>query len=136
MTSTSDTKAFAAKLYAAVNEVIRTGNVDLLDPVIAPDAIDRDIGMEPGATAIKDAFLGLRASFPDTRFVIDDMIAEGDKVSLRLTAHATHHGKFMGIEPTNKAVTWSLIDYLRFENGKLVERWGLVDLATLTAQLA
>ncbi|HEY4057474.1 MAG TPA: ester cyclase [Kofleriaceae bacterium] len=132
---TSEAKADAERLYAAINDVMRTGNVDLLDPVLDPDAIDRDVGMAPGAQAIKDAFVGLRASFADTRFVIDDMIAEGDRVALRLTAHATHRGEFMGIAPTNKAVAWTLIDYLRFANGKLVERWGLVDMPTLTAQL-
>ncbi|QSQ19809.1 ester cyclase [Pyxidicoccus parkwayensis] len=135
----TDSKAHARRFYAVLEEAIHTGNVALLDDVTRVDVIDHnpDPDMKPGREGIKEAFGGLRAALPDARFVIEDIVAEGDRVACRVTTRATHRGPFMGFAPTGRAISYTVIDILRFsEDGKLIERWGLVDEATLRKQLS
>ncbi len=71
----------------------------------------------------------------DNRVIIEDFIAEGDKVVCRFTASGTHQGKFMGIPPTEKRVTIMEICIYRIIGGKIVECWGLFDQMGLMQQL-
>jgi hypothetical protein len=74
-------------------------------------------------------------AFPDLHVTIDDMVAEGDKVAIRITWTGTHKGEIMGIPPTNKKVTGSLIAIDRFAGGKIVEDNGQFDALGLMRQL-
>jgi predicted ester cyclase len=74
-------------------------------------------------------------AFPDMHVTIDDMVAEGDKVAARVTMTGTHKGEIMGIPPTNKKVTVSLIVIDRFAGGKIVEDNGQFDALGLMRQL-
>jgi len=74
-------------------------------------------------------------AFPDMHVTIDDMVAEGDKVAMRVTMTGTHKGEFMGIPPTNKKVTISLIAIDRFAGGKIVEDHGEYNALDLMRQL-
>lgn len=71
----------------------------------------------------------------DNRVIIEDLIAEGDKVVFRFTASGTHQGEFMGIPPTEKRVTIMEIRIYRIIGGKIVECWGLFDQMGLMQQL-
>ncbi len=66
---------------------------------------------------------GWLSAFPDTRVVIDDVIAEGDRVVLRTTWTGTHKGEMESIPPTGRVVKFSETVIYRFENGKMVEVW-------------
>ena len=74
-------------------------------------------------------------AFPDLHLTIDDMVAEGDKVALRITARGTHQGDFMGIAPTGKQVTAPGIVIQRLTGGKLAEGWLVNDLLTMFQQM-
>ena len=64
-----------------------------------------------------------RSAFPDTRFVVDDQISEGDKVVSRWTARGTHRGEFLGIPPTGEEVTVTGIEFDHLAGGKIEESW-------------
>ena len=74
-------------------------------------------------------------ALPDFHFTIDDMVAEGDKVAVRFTLTGTHKGEIMGIPPTNKKVTISLITISRIAGGKIVEDHGEYSALDLMRQL-
>jgi predicted ester cyclase len=76
-----------------------------------------------------------RAAFPDLRCDVEDTLAEGDKVVIRSTMRGTHQGEFMGIPPTDKQFTASVIDIIRFDNGQAVEHWGNSDDLGMMQQL-
>ena len=78
---------------------------------------------------------GLFTAFPDGRFNIEDMIAEGDKVVTRWSFIGTHKGMFMGAAPTGKTVTNSGTVIDRVVNGKIVEEWSQWDTLGLMQQL-
>ncbi|MCE7081115.1 ester cyclase [Streptomyces sp. ST2-7A] len=69
---------------------------------------------------------GLRA-FPDLRLDVRSILAEGDRVSLRITITATHRGPFGDLPPTNKRVCWHIVEELRFKDGKVVEHWDVMN---------
>ena len=85
-----------------------------------------------GAKQLHEA---LFTAFPDMKFVIRDMIAEGDKVVTYKTLQGTHQGDFAGIAPTGKRVESDVIDIMRVVDGKCVEHWHVMDQLGLMIQL-
>jgi predicted ester cyclase len=77
----------------------------------------------------------LRNAFPDFKATIDDIVAESDKVVIRMTWSGTHKGEFMGIPATGKRVSFGVIDIMRIAGGKLVEHWGQTDTMGMMQQL-
>ena len=69
-------------------------------------------------------------AFPDWQTIIEDIIAEGDRVVVRRTVHGTHKGDIPGIPmpPTGKRVTHTVWEIFRIAAGKIVERWAMHDL--------
>jgi len=69
----------------------------------------------------------MRRAFPDGHYSVDDLIAEGDKVVLRWTFHATHKGEFLGPAATGKPVTIMGVTTNRIAGGKIDEGWVSAD---------
>ena len=64
-----------------------------------------------------------RRAFPDFHDSIDIQLAQGEMVATRATSRRTNRGVFMGIEPTNKELSWTGITIDRISEGKIVESW-------------
>lgn len=75
------------------------------------------------------------AGLSDPDFRIDDMIAEGDRVAVRLTTGATQTGPFMGLPPSGKRYSIEEIHWFRLLDGKVVEHWHQMDQMGLMKQL-
>jgi predicted ester cyclase len=91
--------------------------------------------MPPGREGLREGMRRAGAGVSDARFEIHDMIAEGDRVAVRLTTSARHTGKFMGIEPSGNRYSIDEIHILRIEDGQMVEHWHEFDRAGLLGQL-
>jgi predicted ester cyclase len=108
------------------------------DTLLAPGHVhhvaDGDL---TGPESVKQFVAGLRATFPDMRTTIEDIIAAGDKVVVRFTIYGTYQGRREGtIEPAaGKQVRCTGIDIFRLAGGKIVERWGELDSLGLQRQL-
>jgi len=126
-------KALVRRLIEAWN----TRNWGVFDEVMAPNCIDHYAlpGQKPGREGYREAQINVTNAFPDVQFTIEGMIAEGDKVAVRLTFSGTHKGEFMGIAPTNKQVTVPEVSIWRIVGGKLVEEWGFGDRLGFMLQL-
>ncbi|MGV3483489.1 MAG: ester cyclase [Planctomycetaceae bacterium] len=85
-----------------------------------------------GLRNIIEAFL---QGFPDARMTVREVISDDSRVASFWTATASHSGKIWGLPPTNRAVTTSGIDLLRFESGKVVEARTRWDSLGLLAQI-
>ncbi len=66
----------------------------------------------------------IRKAFPDLRITADILVAENDLVAARWIATGTHRGKFLGVEPTNKSVTWKGSWFWTFKNGTITDGMG------------
>jgi predicted ester cyclase len=92
-------------------------------------------GAQPGLPGLEGAMAGLRGAFPDLTYTIEDLVAEGEKVAVRATMEGTHLGTFRGVEPTGRHFAVTSLAIVRFEGGKVAERWGLHDVELMSAQL-
>jgi steroid delta-isomerase-like uncharacterized protein len=132
-----DYKALTLRLYAAIGEVFRTGDVGLLDPLLAPDMVDHTpasgpiIGREPG----KQLIASFARAFPDTTLNVDLMVAEGDSVAAFVSYQSTHTGSFLGHPPTGKVVRVTGMDIMRYRDGQVIELWSQFDDLGLLQQL-
>lgn len=115
-------------------------NIAALDELFAPN-YQRHVSAtaEPlSGEGQRQRIAGFHTAFPDLHFTIEDLFAEGDCVTFRVTLRGTHQGSFpflQGIAPTGKQVTIAVLDVVRLEQGKFVEHWGGPDLLDLLRQL-
>lgn len=112
-------------------------NMDAADKVVSPQFYSHDWpqGGPTGPKAFRDYYSSLRATAPDARYEVDDLIAEGDKVVVRWRLLGTHQGEFRGIAPTGRSIVLKGIAIYRVEAGKLVERWVVSDLFGVLEQM-
>lgn len=121
-----------------VEEIFNRGNISRVDEFLASGFVEHEElppGIPPGREGIKLLTTIFRSAFPDFKATIDDIIAEDDKVVIRMTWSGTHKGEFMGIPPTGKSVSFGVIDIIRIAGGKFVEHWGQMDRMGLMQQL-
>ncbi len=76
-----------------------------------------------------------RTGFPDFKFRVHQLIAEGDTVAVRLSFTGTHTGNFGGVEPTNQRIKVSEMMFFRFVENKIVEAWEDYDQFGMSQQL-
>ena len=91
--------------------------------------------MKTTLEGLKQDIQYLRAAFPDFHLTIEDSIADGENVWIRMTARGTNLGPCMG-PPTGKSITITVMDVCRFANGKIVEHWGVPDRFAVLASMA
>jgi predicted ester cyclase len=77
--------------------------------------------------ALKEVVRSYRTGLPDLEVVIDQLIAEGDRVVTRVVARGTHTGDLAGIRPTGNRVEITATDIFRMANGRIAESWHNVD---------
>jgi steroid delta-isomerase-like uncharacterized protein len=121
-----------------VSDVLAAGDLGRADDLVADDVVVHvPVRPEPlrGLAALKEYIATFRAALPDVGFVIEDEIAQDDRVVLRLTVDGTHRGELLGVAPTGKRISVPEVLILRVSGGRIVEDWVQVDLLGLLAQL-
>lgn len=120
-----------------LNELILKQNLDIVDEYCASDFVlhEPPPGISPDREGVKQFHRARDRAFSDSRFTINDQIAEGDKVVSRWTSHNKHTGEFMGIPPTGVQATVSGVSIHRLDEGKIKEEWTLADMLGLFRQL-
>ena len=132
--SIEENKAVVRRFF---EELLSTDNFAVADEILSPGFRFYFAGSpEPlDLEHYKEFLRARRAAFPDRRILVEDMIAEGDKVSARFTMHGTHKGELRGIAPTGTEVTMTGIDMIRLADGKMVEDRVEVDQLGMMQQL-
>lgn len=120
-------------------ELINAGDIDGFGDQLADGFVEHEAapGMEPTKEGVKQLFRMYRASFPDLRMDVEEVLPSGDKVVGRIRATGTHTGEaFMGLPASGKSVDVQLIDITRFDDDGLArEHWGVVDTLSMLQQL-
>ena len=112
------------------------GDKAAVDELVAEDFVPHSWGpMPPGREPLKQAIDRVYGGLSDHRMVIDDLIAENDRVAIRLRSHARHTGTFMGIPATGREYEISETHILRIRDGHVVEHWRDADMLGLMQQL-
>ena len=120
-----------------VEEVLNQGRLERADELVALDFVELDPlpGQQPGREGLKQVIAAFRTAFPDIDWVIEEMVAEGDKVFSRFTWNGTHRGEFFGVPATGKQITVKGVVVDRVLNGQMVESRILMDGLGMMTQL-
>jgi predicted ester cyclase len=117
-----ENKAMVLRMVEGINAGVEEATVDEL---FAPRAARR----------VKRLFAEFRTAFPDWQEEIVQLVAEGDAVAGRFRCSGTHRGEFLGEAPTGKRMDVEEVFFLRVEDGKFVDFWGLEDSLNRMRQL-
>ena len=128
--SAEQNKALIRRLYETQEAVGRgKADIDALDEMIAPDYVSHSRlvpDQQPGREGYKQAVAQLLASASNTRFLLEDQVAEGDKVVTRFTVRVIHdRAELMGLAPTGREISFKSIEIHRIKGGKITEYWAL-----------
>jgi steroid delta-isomerase-like uncharacterized protein len=119
-------------------DLINAGDIDGFGALLAADFVEHEQtpGLEPTKAGVLAFFRMQRAGFPDMRMQVEDVIASGDKVVVRVRYTGTHQGAFMGMPATGKSVDAQLIDIMGMgDDGLCHEHWGVMDQLSMMQQL-
>ena len=122
----SETQEKNKALVRRFLEAQAKGNLNVIDEVLTPHFVDHDRlpGQAPDREGYKRAIAEYHAAFSNVRFLVEDQVAEGDKVVTRFIVRATHDlGELMGVAPTGREVTYKAMAIHRIVGGKIVEEW-------------
>jgi steroid delta-isomerase-like uncharacterized protein len=121
-------------------EVWNNGRADAIDEMFDENGIAHGLSDDPsnpirGPRDFKPFHTLFREAFPNMMIVVEDLIAEDDKVVARCSVRAKHEGDFLGIAASQSPVEFTGIAIVRIENGKIVEAWNNFDFMTLHKQV-
>ena len=109
-----------------------------MDKHIAPGFVRHDPGLPfevhgpQGVLQLHDALL---PAFPDMQLPLEDFVAEGEKVLVRLRVQATHTGAFGELAATGRKIDIAVLDLFQIRDNRLVEHWALLDNLGMLKQL-
>ena len=134
MMSSEENKKLVRRFYAEIDK----GNLEAMDELVAENYIDHNPppfpGLASGREGLKQAFQIFWKSTPG-HHVIEEQIAEGDKVVTRLTSYGKHEGNLPGAPRTGNDLKMTSITIHRIANGKLAEKWAEKDVLGFLIQL-
>jgi steroid delta-isomerase-like uncharacterized protein len=117
-------------------EVATEGNFDLIDELCTVDVIDHSPDGEiHGREELKAHMAAYRSAFGDFSATVEEAIAEGETVAMRVTLRGTHVGEFMNVAPTGNEFEVANMVFTRIEDGRIAERWVQPDMLGLLQQL-
>ena len=122
------------------DEVWNKGRAEAIDEMFAADGVAHGLADSPeaplqGPTGFRPFYEVFRGAFPDVDVVVEDMIAEGDKVAARCSVRAKHSGDHLGIAASNAPVDFTGISIVRISDGKIVEAWNNFDFMRMNRQI-
>ncbi len=123
--SVEENKALVRRFFEAR---VKT-DLDALDKMLAPDFLSHTKvlpGHKPDREGYKQTIAEYSATFSNRRFLVEEQVAEADKVVTRFTVHVTHDRKaFLGVAPTGTQTTYKTIFIHRISGGKIAEERSL-----------
>ena len=132
--SAKDNVAALERFYA---EAVNQGNLELFDELLAENFVEHEElpGLPRTREGVKQWFAHMRTTFPDLKFEVEFMMADGDKVAAYVTISGTQAAEFLGVPSQGRAFRVKTVDIVRFEKGKAVEHWGVTDTGLMMQQL-
>jgi steroid delta-isomerase-like uncharacterized protein len=118
-------------------EAFNTKDPRLVDRILSEDWVDIPIapGQPPGREGMKHLIVQLTTTFPDLKVTNEEILQDGNKVTVRSRLTGTQRGDFIGILPRNRALDIMAIDIHEFRDGRIVRTWHTEDWLTGLHQL-
>jgi predicted ester cyclase len=120
-----------------INEVFNAGDTEAIPKFCVSGSMF--------AGGIAGQVKSMKTAFPDQKFTIDNIVAEGDKVAVQLTINGTNSGPLIGlpafgrletpIKPTYKTITASSIYIFTISNERIMSFTFELDQIAILRQL-
>jgi steroid delta-isomerase-like uncharacterized protein len=135
--SPEDNKALVRRWF---DEVWNKGRTDAIHELFDKEGIAHGLSDDPanplrGPEGFLPFHAQFREAFPDIVVVVEDQIAEGDKVAARCTVRGKHAGDSLGFKATQAPVEFTGMTIVRIKDGKIVEAWNNFDFMKMYRQL-
>jgi steroid delta-isomerase-like uncharacterized protein len=118
-------------------EAWNTRDFDRFDELMADDAVlhigGGDVSCNPAGT--RAIAVEWTTAFPDWRFDLLALVAEGDRVVAHMPYSGTHRAEVVGVAPTGRRCTVDEMVIFRIADGKIAEAWEVFDEAGMWRQL-
>jgi len=128
-----------ATLVRASFEAFDADDTEQLLRVCSPDLVMHFAeAPEPlrGRETWLQGFELMKRAFPDLEAQVDDLVASGDRVAVRVSFRGTHSGDFQGMPASGRSIHYVSHEFYRVEDGVIVEEWICSDMASLFRQLS
>jgi steroid delta-isomerase-like uncharacterized protein len=129
-----DHAASARSFYDRIN----SGDFEKVIELLADDFVDHEEmpGIAPGREGVRQLFTMFQTAFPNMHWEAEDVLADGDKVAVRVRVTGTNEGELMGMAASGRSVSVQVIDIIRFgDDGLVHEHWGVFDMMGMMQQL-
>lgn len=119
-----------------IDEIFVRGNIEAVDDLLTDDFVPHTWpSTGDGKADLKRTIERVAKSLADIRFTIEDLIAEDDRVAVRLTASATQVGELMGLPASDRSYSIGEIHIFRIRDGRVCEHWHHFDQLGMMRQL-
>src|SRR5882724_5051348 len=140
MQEQSTAKANKALVRRWFEEVWNKGRAEAIDEMFAADGIAHGLSDDAenplrGPADFKPFHETFRGAFPNIEVIVEDMIAEGDKVAARCSVRGKHTGDHLGVAASNAPVEFTGITIVRVKDGKIIEAWNNFDFLKMNKQI-
>jgi predicted ester cyclase len=124
-------------VYRRLMDAVTAGDEATVDELLDAHFVDHNpIPDQPAGPAGFTAWMrSARAAFPDLTATVEDVLVGSDRTAGRVRYRGTHHGSFIGVPATGRAVDFEAFHIARFRSGTIVEWWGTADLLGALQQI-
>ena len=134
-----DTERNCAVARRITFELFAAGQLELMEALTTPALVNHGqtdgVPDTQGRASLANAIARVRGGFPDLAYTLIHEVASDDWVVHHLSAQGTHTGHFAGSAPTGRHASWREVHFMRFEDGRMAEQWGVVDRLAVLQQL-
>lgn len=118
------------------DKVWQEKNIEQIDNYFVEQAmIHSPIASTRGIEELKSILMQWHSGFPNLKVIWDDFICDNDKVVSRWHAEGNHENEFMGIEASEKFVTYKGVTIYQLENNKISQYWAFLDMSHILSQI-
>ena len=135
MTMDTSTQTNEQICRALIERGFNNGELDGLDAIVADDIVEHQEGSTSGIDGLRALITELRTAYSDLHLEIQDTATSGDKVWFRIRSTGTNDGPMWGRPPTGRPIDITVIDVMRFVDGRMVEHWGVADRLAVLKQI-
>lgn len=118
----------AERAALAVLEVFETHDYERIRDLVTPDFVDH--GAPPGLPPGPDGYIAVLRFLTQVlqiRYELHDLVASGDRVAIRATAHGVHNTDHLGVPATGRPYAMATMHLYRANGDRLAEHWGVRD---------
>ncbi len=128
-----ENKRLVSRIY---DEAISSGIYDVIDELVAPNYVSHGLPMAVSSPQeFRKSIETFRLAFPDLYMLVEEQIADGDRVSNQGYITGTHRAEFLGVPASGQQIKVNVISIWRFEDSKVAESWIQIDLLSLMQQI-